>query len=134
MEERRRDKAAQQSFGRWQRRVGFAPAVATRISDLPDPVISRLAELDREATLALYDLVLGVRGWGPGERFTYLEPKPKVEALDALVLDPRGALGFPQPALNRQPSTDSRAALAGPIARYQACGGQMGSVLRAIPS
>lgn len=83
--QRRQEKAAQQSFGRWQRRVGFAPVVETRISDLPDQVLSRLAELDREATLALYDLVLGVRGWGPGERFTYLEPKPKVEALDAFL-------------------------------------------------
>ncbi len=85
LEERRRTKAAQQSFGRWERRVGFAPGPATRISDLPDAVLSRLAELDREATLALYDVVLGVRGWGPGERFTYLESQPKVEALDAFL-------------------------------------------------
>lgn len=85
LEERRGAKAAQQSFGRWERRVGFAPSPDTRISDLPDTVLSRLAELDREATLALYDVVLGVRGWGPGERFTYLESQPKVEALDAFL-------------------------------------------------
>jgi hypothetical protein len=30
-------------------------------------------------------VVLGVRGWGAGERFSYLEAKPKVEALDAFL-------------------------------------------------
>ncbi|CAO0824812.1 conserved hypothetical protein [Desulfarculales bacterium] len=80
-----RGKAARQSFGRWERRMGFTPGPDTRVSDLPDGVLSRLAELDREATLALYDVVLGVRGWGPGERFTYLESRPKVEALDAFL-------------------------------------------------
>lgn len=85
LDDRRQSKAALRSFGRWERRVGCTPGTATRICDLPDEVLARLAELDREATLALYDLVLGVRDWGAGERFTYLESKPKVEALDAFL-------------------------------------------------
>ena len=85
LEQRRRVKAAERSFGRWQRRVEHQPGPETRISDLPDTVLARLAELDREATLALYDLVLGVRDWGPGERFHYLESREKVAALDAFL-------------------------------------------------
>lgn len=83
--ERRRNRMALMAFGRWEQKVGFAPSPEARISDLPDPVLACLAELGREATLAIYDLVLGVRGWGPGERFSFLDAKPKVEALDAFL-------------------------------------------------
>jgi hypothetical protein len=55
------------------------------MADLPDSVLLRLAELDQQATLALYDLVLGVRDLGPGEGFPYLEAQAKVEALDAFL-------------------------------------------------
>ncbi len=82
---RRRSKAAERAFARWRRRVGCEPGPATRLCDLPDPVLGELADLGSEATLALYDLVLGVRGWGAGERFHYLEAKPKVEALDSFL-------------------------------------------------
>ncbi|MCA1905082.1 MAG: hypothetical protein LDL11_00645 [Desulfarculus sp.] len=81
----RRRRAAAQAFGRWEQKVGYRPQAETRFSDLPDPVLALLAELGHEATLALYDVVLGVRGWGAGERFSYLEAKPKVEALDAFL-------------------------------------------------
>lgn len=83
--EHRRNRVAVMAFGRWEQKVGFRPPPEARISDLPDPVLACLAELGREATLAIYDLVLGVRGWGPGERFSFLEAKPKVEALDAFL-------------------------------------------------
>ncbi len=83
LEQARNLKAAQRCFGRWERRLGHTPAAGDKVTDLPDLVLGRLAELDSEATLAIYDLVLGVRGWGAGERFIYLESKPKMEALDA---------------------------------------------------
>jgi hypothetical protein len=83
LDELRLHKAARRSFGRWERRLGHIPAATDRVVDLPDAVLSRLAELDNEATLALYDLVLGVRDWGPGERFMELASKEKMEALDA---------------------------------------------------
>jgi hypothetical protein len=81
--ELRLNKTARRCFGRWERRLGYAPAASAKVGDLPDPVLGRLAELDNEATLALYDLVLGVRGWGAGERFLELQSKAKMEALDA---------------------------------------------------
>jgi hypothetical protein len=81
--ELRLSKTAQRCFGRWERRLGHTPAATAKVADLPDQVLGRLAELDNEATLALYDLVLGVRGWGAGERFLELQAKAKMEALDA---------------------------------------------------
>lgn len=85
LEAQRRRRAADQAFARWTRRVGYQPGPDTKLSELPGRVLGDLAELGSEATLALYDLVLGVRGWGAGERFHYLEAKPKVEALDSFL-------------------------------------------------
>lgn len=83
--EARRSKACHRAFGRWEKRLGLTPAYQTRLCDLPDPVLSRLAELNHGATLALYDVVLGVRGWGPGEGFAYLAAHDKLEALDSFL-------------------------------------------------
>ncbi|ADK85989.1 conserved hypothetical protein [Desulfarculus baarsii DSM 2075] len=81
----RREKAAASAFARWEKRLGHAPVADERLGQLPDGVLSQLAELDQTATLALYDVVLGVRGWGAGEAFSYLEPAKKMEALDAFL-------------------------------------------------
>ena len=81
----RRKKAAEKAFSLWPRRLGFAPALDATLGDLPDNVLMALADLGPKATLALYDLVLGVRNLGPGERFPYLSGQAKVEALDAFL-------------------------------------------------
>ncbi len=81
----RRQKQASAAFGRWRQRIGYQPEMDTRLSDLPDGILEALAELKHQANLALYDVVLGVRGWGPGERFDELEARPKLEALDAFL-------------------------------------------------
>ncbi|MEW5912625.1 MAG: hypothetical protein AB1814_08720 [Thermodesulfobacteriota bacterium] len=81
----RAQKMAAASFGRWPQRVDHRPRPSDRLSDLPSHVLDALAQLKHQATLALYDVVLGVRGWGPGERFYYLEARPKLEALDAFL-------------------------------------------------
>ena len=78
-------KQEEQSFSRWPARLGYAPGKGEALTDLPDEVLLTLAELGPEATLALYDLVLGVREWGAGEGFTYLEPPNKMEALDSFL-------------------------------------------------
>ncbi len=82
---RRRQRDAAKAFAQWPRRLGCAPAPGDGLCDLPDQVLNRLAELSPESTLAIYDLVLGVRGLGPGERFTYLESQQKVQALDTFL-------------------------------------------------
>jgi hypothetical protein len=86
LERHRQHKAAASAFERWPRRLGHRPGATDSLADLPDATLGLMAELDQDATLALYDLVLGVRGWGAGERFPYLEPQAKVEALDAFLL------------------------------------------------
>ena len=78
-------KQEEQAFCRWPSRLGYTPGSGETLADLPDEVLLTLAELGPEATLALYDLVLGVRDWGAGEAFSYLEPPEKMEALDSFL-------------------------------------------------
>jgi len=85
LEELRWRRLARAAFARWPQRLGYQPPPKARLSHLPDLVVGFLAELRHLATLALYDVVLGVRGLGPGERFHYLEAEHKVEALDAFL-------------------------------------------------
>ncbi|MBU1274431.1 MAG: hypothetical protein KJ720_03575 [Proteobacteria bacterium] len=85
LEQARRDKEARAAFGRWQRRLGHRPAAQASLADLPDSVLHLLAELGHQATLALYDVVLGVRGLGPGEGYPDLEARTKLEALDVFL-------------------------------------------------
>ena len=80
-----RQREAEAAFGRWEQRIGYRPTPHERLSQLPPEILSNLAELKHPATLALYDVVLGVRGLGAGERFPYLEPRPRLEALDAFL-------------------------------------------------
>jgi hypothetical protein len=81
----RQDKEAKAAYGRWAKRLGHTPAHGDRLADLPPAVLAELGELGHQATLALYDVVLGVRGWGAGERYPHLEPRAKLEALDAFL-------------------------------------------------
>ncbi|RJX30627.1 MAG: hypothetical protein C4525_12165 [Desulfarculus sp.] len=81
----RAQKMARTAFGRWPQRLGHRPRPEERLADLPSHVLGALAELKHQATLALYDVVLGVHGWGPGERFYNLEARAKLEALDAFL-------------------------------------------------
>ena len=76
-------KKAHQAYCRWQRRLNYTPEPDTALENLPDRVLMILAELDQGASVALYDLVLGVRGWGAGENFYGLPPDRKMQALDA---------------------------------------------------
>jgi hypothetical protein len=85
LDEVREKKLAHKAFSLWPQRVGYKPFADDRPMDLPDHVLGSLADLDTPATLALYDLVLAVRGWGCGEQFPYLEPNHKLEALDAFL-------------------------------------------------
>ena len=85
LDQARKDKEAMAAFGRWLRRVGYTPSYAERLADLPPAVLAELADLGHQATLALYDVVLGVRGLGPGEDYPDLEPRVKLEALDGFL-------------------------------------------------
>ncbi len=85
LEQARRDREARAAFGRWERRLGHRPKAAASLAGLPDPVLHQLAELGHQATLALYDVVLGVRGLGPGERYPDLQARTKLEALDVFL-------------------------------------------------
>lgn len=79
----RRSKVAGPAFSNWGKRLGFTPGPDDALAEIPDNILIELAELESEGVLALYDVVLGVRGWGAGEAFNYLEPDRKMEALDA---------------------------------------------------
>ena len=81
----KRNRMAGKAFAHWEKRLGYQPEPSEKISHLPDKVVFCLAELGHEATLALYDLVMGVRDLGPAEKFHYLGSQDKVKALDAFL-------------------------------------------------
>jgi len=79
----RRRRQATAAFAHWPKRVGHRPGPEDRLAELPGKALSLLAELGPQASLALYDVVLGVRGWGPGDAFQALPALQKVQALDS---------------------------------------------------
>lgn len=85
LEQFKQERLFRGSFAHWPRRLDYTPRPGVRLRDLPDRVLAHLAELDNAATLALYDLVLGVRGLGPAERFSELPSRQRVEALDSFL-------------------------------------------------
>lgn len=72
-------------FGAWQSRLGYDPPAGIAPATIPGRVLYSLAMLSPKASLTLYDLVLGVRGWGAGEDLSSLKPRQKEEALDAFL-------------------------------------------------
>ncbi len=79
-------RAGREGLKRWGRRLGYEGHPLVCPSELPEIVLWRLGELDETATLALYDLVMGARGWGAAEGFAYLDPSRKIEALDSFLV------------------------------------------------
>ena len=78
----RKAKAARRAFAHWPRRLAYTPESGVKAGDLPDAVLYTLASLESQATLALYDVVLGARDLGPGERLSELDSATKFRALD----------------------------------------------------
>lgn len=82
MNECRRHLAAKKGFDPWSRRFGMAFDDNTRFRDLDNSTVKYLIRGGEESALALYELIMGMKGLGPGNRFHYLESESKMGVTD----------------------------------------------------
>jgi hypothetical protein len=74
--------AAKRGFRNWDHRFSGQFDEHTRVEDLTNATIAKLIKGGEDATMPIYDLVMGVLGLGHGARFYYLEPKEKIKVMD----------------------------------------------------
>jgi hypothetical protein len=69
-------------YSHWRRRFSEAFDARTSIRDLGPATLSYLAEPGDHSTAALYALILGFLGHGPGDTFESLDPQSQSHILD----------------------------------------------------
>ncbi len=85
MEKRRRSLMAKRGLQGWAKRFSESFDENTCIRDLSDPVLKALIQAGEESSTAINELVLGVKGMGPGPRFHFLEPDSKMALMDIAI-------------------------------------------------
>jgi hypothetical protein len=80
--EGRRRLAAKKGFTPWSRRFRASFDEDTSIRALDSPVIRYLVRGDEDSSTALNELVMGIKGLGPGPRFHYLDSQSKMCVTD----------------------------------------------------
>ena len=83
--DRRRSLAAKRGFKGWERRFSRSFDVSTRIEDLSHETLGRLIGGGEESNSLLYDLIMGIKGLGPGLRFHFLAGAEKIGIVDIAV-------------------------------------------------
>ena len=82
MNEGKRRLAAKKGFDPWSRRFRTSLDEDTSIRQLDDSVIRYLVQGGEDSAMALYELIMGIRGLGPGTRFHYLDSASKMSVTD----------------------------------------------------
>ncbi len=80
--EGRRRLAAKKGFTPWSRRFRASFNEDTSIRALDSPLIRYLVRGDEDSSMALNELVMGIKGLGPGPRFHYLDSQSKMYVTD----------------------------------------------------
>ena len=80
--EGKRRLAAKKGFDPWSRRFRTSLDENTTIRQLDNPVIKYLVQGGEDSAMALYELIMGIRGLGPGPRFHYLDSASKMGVTD----------------------------------------------------
>lgn len=80
--EGKRRLAAKKGFDPWSRRFRTSLDENTTIRQLDNPVIKYLVQGGEDSAMALYELIMGIRGFGPGTRFHYLDSASKMGVTD----------------------------------------------------
>jgi hypothetical protein len=84
--EGRRRLAAKKGFAPWSRRFGTSFNENTSIRSLDNPVIGYLVRGNEDSAMALYELIMAIKGLGPGPRFHYLDSRSKMCVTDITLL------------------------------------------------
>ena len=82
LKERQRRLAARKGFEGWINRFSEPFDENTRLGDLSDDTLRALIQAGPDASMPLYELILGVKGLGKGPRFYYLENEDKMLVMD----------------------------------------------------
>ena len=80
--EGKRRLAAKKGFDPWSRRFRTSLDENTTIRQLDNPVIKYLVQGGEDSAMALYELIMGIRGFGPGTRFHFLDSASKMGVTD----------------------------------------------------
>jgi hypothetical protein len=82
MFEQKRHLGAKKGFGPWSNRFRIRFDDRTSIHQLDNSVLKYLIRGDGDSSDALYDLIMGITGLGPGHRFQYLESAMRMVVTD----------------------------------------------------
>ncbi len=72
----------QRCFGAWRRRFAQAFDLQTRLTDLSDSTLYRLAQPGEWSTAAYYEFIMGVLDLGPAAKFHYLDSRSQMGVVD----------------------------------------------------
>jgi hypothetical protein len=78
----RRRIVAKKGYDPWRRRFGVPCDENTSVRSLDSAVIKRLARGNEEASSALYELIMGIKGLGNAARFHFLDARSKMGVTD----------------------------------------------------
>lgn len=78
----RRRLAAKKGFGPWTRRFNLGFSDDTSIRELDNEIVKYLIHGGDDSAMALYELIMGVKGLGQGVRFFYLDNEKKMAVTD----------------------------------------------------
>jgi hypothetical protein len=73
---------AKKGFESWIRRFSEVFDENTYLRDVSNPTLRALIQPGEEASMLLYELIMGVRGLGRGPRFYFLENEDKMIVMD----------------------------------------------------
>lgn len=82
MQEKKRQMAARKGFHGWTHRFSESYDENTRLEDLSDSTLGALIRGGEDASMPLYELILGVKGLGMGPRFYFMENVDKMAIMD----------------------------------------------------
>jgi len=72
----------QRCFGPWRRRFCEPFDLQTRLADLSDPTLYRLAQPGEWSSTAYYEFIMGVLELGPAAKFHYLDSHSQMQVVD----------------------------------------------------
>jgi hypothetical protein len=81
----RRQMAASRGFSRWSQRFGESFDANTSLQDLSDATLALLIQAGEQTTLAIHDLIMGIKNLGPGARFQFLDHTQKMAMMDIAI-------------------------------------------------
>jgi hypothetical protein len=80
--EQKRHLTAKRGFESWSKRFRIPFDDNTSIRQLDNYVVKYLIRGEEDSAVALYDLIMAIRGLGPGHRFHYLDSESKMSVTD----------------------------------------------------